>query len=702
MNIKKYIFLIILSTFIYSLNSCTPAHHKQSYIKDGKEYGVTKGLFRGRWWNYYERGLSFAMGDFLNNAEIDFKEALKQRSMDQRTARTYGMHFVDYFPHRELGIIFYKQGLFQEAVNELELSLSTQDSAKAKFFLNKARKSYLKTRIETDPGNRDRTPPEIFISTPEKNGVTNKFFIQVSGKASDTNYVGSVNINGMPEFIELSSKEIEFKKKVELVPGLNEIAITARDLLGNINKISFTVMADYQGPNLSVLNFVNNQHTDKREITINLSYSDESGLGYVALAGSRQFPKDRRIGTISARVKLKNGKNVIKMEACDNAGNKTMGEISIIYSSGPRFAVNDLQTASDEVYLAPKTDDFDKQPPEINFSGLMKILSDHEPLTITARKKDNFFFIEGMASDKSGIEEIHINEIPVFFITGKSIVFNKLVDFKEGNNQFKIFARDSKGNTATKSIIVNRLIQQIDIEESRMTISIMPFKDISTSPGLADSIYNLFMQEIINSQRFHVIERGPDFETILKELKLSQTDLVDREKAVQAGRLMASEAIMIGNIVENKNEVEIYAKLINTETSEFLTIQDVYGQDKSRTNLENLLAGLASKIVYSIPLIEGEVLAVKGDEFFLDIGKKKHFNIKKGVKCLVYRNIPFIVDGVKIGDDTSILGTLILNRVNPDFSSALVYGAGQVYGQPGAHEKGEKIEIRKFDKVVTK
>ncbi|MDA3821894.1 MAG: hypothetical protein PF450_04680, partial [Bacteroidales bacterium] len=296
--------------------------------------------------------------------------------------------------------------------------------------------------------------------------------------------------------------------------------------------------------------------------------------------------------------------------------------------------------------------------------------------------------------DSSSIEEILINDIPVSFTRGKVIVFNKLVEFKEGENQFKIIAKDSKGNTATKSVKVNRRIQQIDLEESKMTISIMPFKDDSMSTGLADSIYNLFMQEIINSERFSVIERGPEFETILKELNLGQTDLVDKEKAVQTGRLLASEAIMIGNIIENKNEVEIYVKLINVETSEYIAIHDVYGQDKSRPRLEYLLAGLASEIVYSVPRVEGQVLAVKGHEFFLDICKAKHFNIRKGIKCLVYRSTPFIVDGVTLGDDTSILGTLIINRVKPKFSSAVLYGSDQ--------QKYGEIEIKKSDKVVTK
>ena len=107
------------------------------YIKDGKQYGVTSSLiWRGEWWNYYERGSSYAEGAFWPDAIADFQEAIRQRRNDQRRARTYGLHFIDYFPHRELGIAYYHVGRYPEAIHELETFLADakdpqlQDSAR--------------------------------------------------------------------------------------------------------------------------------------------------------------------------------------------------------------------------------------------------------------------------------------------------------------------------------------------------------------------------------------------------------------------------------------------------------------------------------------------------------------------------------------------------------------------------------------------
>ena len=112
--------------------------------KEGKPYGITKGLFQGRWYHYYERGLSFAEGHCWGKAESDLGKALKQRDGgDRGRARTYGMHFIDYFPHRELGIVLFHQKRYADAIRELEAPLNATVTAKAEFYLNQCRKALI-------------------------------------------------------------------------------------------------------------------------------------------------------------------------------------------------------------------------------------------------------------------------------------------------------------------------------------------------------------------------------------------------------------------------------------------------------------------------------------------------------------------------------------------------------------------------------
>ena len=116
---KKPTIHIICLSFLLSVSIASGCAHQTdstaSYTRDGETYGQVRGTFRHKWWNYYERGLSFADGQFFKEAVKDFNAAIRKREKDQRMARTYGMHFMDYFPHRELGIVQYQTGNLEAA-----------------------------------------------------------------------------------------------------------------------------------------------------------------------------------------------------------------------------------------------------------------------------------------------------------------------------------------------------------------------------------------------------------------------------------------------------------------------------------------------------------------------------------------------------------------------------------------------------------
>ncbi|MBW1791120.1 MAG: hypothetical protein JRJ14_02445, partial [Deltaproteobacteria bacterium] len=236
-NISLLALAICLMTFFSGCESSRSKH-----TKNGKEYGVTQGLFRARWWNYYERGSSFAEGGFWEESARDFKEAIKQRPDDQRRTRTYGMHFINYFPHRELGIVFYETGHIDEAIKELETSLATVDSAKAKFFLNKCRESRIKST------GLDKCPPKIVILDPGGDIICNQFSITVSGEVEDDNFISSISINGSPKFIELTQKKLPFESVIDLSSGTNVVTVVAKDLVGHASSKTIRIEADWNGP----------------------------------------------------------------------------------------------------------------------------------------------------------------------------------------------------------------------------------------------------------------------------------------------------------------------------------------------------------------------------------------------------------------------------------------------------------------------
>lgn len=127
---------VVILIMAMSFTSCRTFPDQPPAQKNGKLYGTLEGnLFPYKWWDYYRRALSFAEGGFWKEAEADLKEAIRQRGKDQKRARMFGRSFTDYFPHRELGIVYYHQGRFRDAVRELNESLASVRSPEAESYL---------------------------------------------------------------------------------------------------------------------------------------------------------------------------------------------------------------------------------------------------------------------------------------------------------------------------------------------------------------------------------------------------------------------------------------------------------------------------------------------------------------------------------------------------------------------------------------
>ncbi len=89
------------------------------------------------WFRLYQQGLkAMKRGDYSTAVE-KFEAALQKRPVDKRKVRTYGMHFIQYFPNRELGIAHYFLGNIPEARRYLEISLKQAPTTRAKEFLNR-------------------------------------------------------------------------------------------------------------------------------------------------------------------------------------------------------------------------------------------------------------------------------------------------------------------------------------------------------------------------------------------------------------------------------------------------------------------------------------------------------------------------------------------------------------------------------------
>ncbi len=115
--------------------------------------------------------------------------------------------------------------------------------------------------------------------------------------------------------------------------------------------------------------------------------------------------------------------------------------------------------------------------------------------------------------------------------------------------------------------LVSNLADGIDGTKKPL-IAITDFAPIGKSPTTLEKFLSEeFITRMTLTQKFRVVERSL-LDKVLAELRLNVSDLVDPEKAVQAGKLLGANYLLVGTVTDEKFGFKINARIINTETAE--------------------------------------------------------------------------------------------------------------------------------------
>jgi TolB-like protein len=318
----------------------------------------------------------------------------------------------------------------------------------------------------------------------------------------------------------------------------------------------------------------------------------------------------------------------------------------------------------------------DTLPPDIRLKGWTRTQ------TVYLEK----VYIEGRITDDTGIESVTINHHPILRRNGKNIFFGHMAELQKGENKIVIEATDDAGNVATREMSIIRQIPKALQLEERLSMTVLPFEQKALISGVGLSFQDSLIHSLVNQNRFRVVEREK-LDSILQEQKLARTQLIDNRTALELGRLIASQSIITGSIVETNAGIEIIARMMDTETSEILAVKDVYDEVKDMQALRGLAEGMAIKFHREFPLLEGMIVQVKGKQIFTDLGQDK---VKIPRKMIVYREDPVVhpVTGKIFGSDNIVMGRARVTQVMPNMSRAQM-----LTGDIGA--------IKPLDRVIT-
>ncbi|MCF6287269.1 MAG: hypothetical protein L3K26_19115, partial [Candidatus Hydrogenedentes bacterium] len=320
---KKLLAILVLGAI---LGGCA-AEQEARKGEDGKAYGTTDGPFRGRWWSYAERGSSYISGEMYAEAKTDLLKALDGRSTDSWRARTYGLHFVEYFPNRELGVVEFHLGNLEAAEVALKTSLEAVDTERAHYYLDLVRKDQIAKGVVSD-----NTEPELNTTIePKKILASRELTFEVD--TTDDVGVAELTVNGEEVYQRGASEANEVlasKEEVILDEGTHTIEVAAKDLAGKEVKKEVEVVVDLTGPTIGVFSPIEPTVTDHGTVILEGATVDKHGVVSVAVDEGlvAESPGTKKLA-FNTELPLAAGENTFIVAARDVAGNETRSAIKV-------------------------------------------------------------------------------------------------------------------------------------------------------------------------------------------------------------------------------------------------------------------------------------------------------------------------------------------------------------------------------------
>lgn len=627
---------------------------------------VSGTIFRHRWWNYYARALGHMDRQAYAAARRDIQAALARRDSDQRMARTYGMHFVDYFPHRELGILCWRTGDLPKAEQALQRSIADAPSAKARYYLDLVRKARIRQGgVPADPpALRLNFPGDRYLrakplravagpslaspSGPAEHYWTRQDPVRVRGRARDPNYVASVCVAGVPLFQEGAQAQLHFRHDLRLSQGAHGIAVTATNLAGRTAVRKVVIHVDRQAPWVIVKRIA---LTD-RGIALQGSLTDDIGAAALTINGIHVPIGPGRQATFRHQVGA--GADRIAFEAADRLGNTVtlaVGRRSLLAAAGQRPLVAGIG-------LPALGRSRDRTGPVIHLADWQASQTVYMDQAV----------LSGVVRDQGQVVRLLINNEPVLPQSGTMVIFTHCLRLAKGVNRIVLEARDAAGNRTLKTIRIDRQVPKVRMLNQRLRLSVFAFDRKGEISSLSLAFQDNFIHQLVQQHRFQLIERS-ELEHILQEQKISRTRLIDRSTAVRLGRLAAAQVIVGGALVETRSGIEVIGRVIDSETSEVLATADAYTETGGLAGLQALARVLALKIHREFPLVQGRVVNTDKDIIFTDLGSPK---IRAQRHILVFREKPVhrFRTGDILGEDCQVLGTARVIQAGPQLSKA--------------------------------
>jgi len=548
-------------------------------------------IFRGQWDDYYLRALSCIEQGNFQQALSDFQESLERRppskQFDRRMVRTYGMHYLDYFPNRETGFLYFMENQYKKALEFLNRSIQSEPSAKAYYFRNQAQK-----KLQTSCSHPTLTLKEPFEIKKNQYDVwqsENELIIQ--GNAYDTQLIEKIMIQGKPFWIDNSAQAIAFSKRLMFKEGKHVIHIQAKNICGNVIDKKIMLHVDKTGPSISI-------QRGNQDETIIINAQDISGKLALIIDHKKIFSVNQSVLNYSCKWPSENVEIVVcAQDRCHNQTCATVRHAQLFHN--PQISgffaksTNSFYSDADVSNIYPESDfiniEFDSNNPQTVF----------EEQTL----------ISGKIFANRPIVCLKINNDQIPIQASKHIYFSRQIRLEAGQNQIHVTGKTISGKTKGKKIKIYRKIPSVLQLENRYGLSMYSFhvngqentswvnhlfgltdKAEQKAFDLTESFERYFFDALNTKKRFRINVRGQSQDNASKSF-------------------IPCQGSLLGNAYVSKFGLEITARIVDNQTSAVLGIKDVYRENKGKIEIHSMVSELSEKIHRSFPLIQGKIIS---------------------------------------------------------------------------------------------
>jgi TolB-like protein len=166
----------------------------------------------------------------------------------------------------------------------------------------------------------------------------------------------------------------------------------------------------------------------------------------------------------------------------------------------------------------------------------------------------------------------------------------------------------------------------------KISMAVYEFDAAGVPPALGNAVADFIQAGLYETGRFNIIERKK-IQQILKEQGFQKTGVTTTEQAVEVGRILNVNNIVIGTVAKIGKRIVITMQLIDVEMAKIILT------DKVECDSEDLLTTAAKKLAEHFSKgvsIKGKVLKILNDnEVIINLGMQD--NVEKGQELTVER-----------------------------------------------------------------